>query len=132
MWKNELRVSEGQWRLIDPKHERQIELMLDSRRRANNRIRSGKHSWIKATEDGGLALSKTPAELTEAERNVGKLIDLLRREDSTDEELRKQIDALQRAREEARKEWPKARRELAAALTTPRQEAVFLLLGFIE
>ena len=130
--KNELRAGEGQWRVIEPKYDRQIQFMLDSWRGASSRIGSEEHLWIKPTEDGGLTLPKKPAELTEAERNVGKLIDLLRREDSTDEELRKQIDALQRAREEARKEWPKARRELAAALTTPRQEAVFLLLGFIE
>ncbi len=131
-FKNELRVSEGQWRFIEPKYDREVVLMCDAWAAASRVTRSGKASWVKATEGKGAALPKTAAELTEGERNVAELIDLLRREDSTDEELRKQIDALQRAREEARKEWPKAKRELAAALTTPRQEAVFLLLGCID
>jgi len=39
---------------------------------------------------------------------------------------------LQQVREKARKEWPKAKRELAAVLTTPRQEAVFLIMGRID
>jgi len=131
---NELRVSEAQWRIIEPKYESQIQLMLDTRARSSseNSKHLG-HHWIKPTEDGGLRpVPPTFAELREAYRNVDKLVDLLRREDSTDEELRKQIDALQQAREKARREWRKARRELAAALTTPRQEAVFLLIGHID
>jgi hypothetical protein len=133
-FKNELRVSEAQWRIIEPKYERQIQLMLDTGARSSSEnSKDLGHHWIKPTEDGGLRpLPPTFAELSEAYRNVDKLVDLLRREDTTDEELRKQIDALQQAREKARKEWRKARRELAAALTTPRQEAVFLLLGHID
>jgi hypothetical protein len=61
-----------------------------------------------------------------------ELIDLMRQEDPSDEELRQKIDALQQVREKARKKFPKAKRELAAVLTTPRQEAVFLLLGYID
>jgi len=129
---NELRVSEAQWRIIEPKYERQIQLMFDARRRANFTSRNGKPPWTKPTEDGLTPLPKTEAQLTEAERCVCKLVDLVRREDSTDEEMRKQIDALHQAREKARPEWRKARRELAAALTTPRQEAVFLLIGYID
>jgi len=136
--KNELRVNEGQWRIIEPKYERQIQLMGDTSARSNNvtRIFSNKDKdlgfkWIKPTESKS-GKPKTFAELTEAYKNVEKLVDLLRREDTTDEELRKQIDALQQAREKARKERPKAKQELAATLTTPRQEAVLLLLGFID
>jgi hypothetical protein len=131
--KNELRVNEVQWRIIEPKYERQIQLMWGTWARASHRVTTGKDTWIKPTENKiGRALPKTAAELTEGERNVELLIDLLRREDTTDEELRKQIDALQQAREKARKEWPKAKQELAATLTTPRQEAVFILMGFID
>ena len=131
--KNELRVTEGQWRIIEPKYERQIQLMFDSLARASHRVATGKETWIKPTENKlGRALPKTFAELTEAEKAVEELIDLLRKEDATDEELRKKIDALQQAREKARKEWPKAKQELAATLKTPRQEAVFLLMGYID
>ena len=129
---NELRVSEAQWRIIEPKYERQKQIMFGTWARASHRVTTERDTWIKPTENKmGRALPKTAAELTEAERNIEKLIDLLRWEDTTDEELRKQIDALQQAREKARKERPKAKQELAATLTTPRQEAVFLLLGHI-
>lgn len=131
--KNELRVNEGQWRIIESKYKRQIKLMCASWAHASHRVTTGNDLWIKPTEDKpGRPRPKTTAELTETERIVEKLIDLLRREDSTDEELRKQIDALQQAREKARKERPKAKQELAATLTTARQEAVFLLLGYID
>ena len=136
--KNELRVSEAQWRIIEPKYKKQIRLMKDSSARSSNgtRIFSNKDKdlgfrWIKPTESKQ-GLPKTFAELSGAYRNVDKLVNLLRRQDTTDEELRKQIDVLQQAREKARKEWPKAKQELAATLTTPRQEAVFLLLGHID
>jgi len=130
--KNELRVNEAQWRIIEPKLERQIRLMKDTGARSSSGISKDLgHHWIKPTESkSGLPL--TFEELTEAYRNADKLVDLLRREDTTDEELRKQIDAVQQAREKARKEQPKAKQELAATLTTPRQEAVFLLLGYID
>jgi hypothetical protein len=61
-----------------------------------------------------------------------ELIDLMLQKNTSDEELRQKIDALQQVREKARKKLPKAKRELAAVLTTPRQEAVFLLLGYID
>lgn len=142
MWrqamKNELRVNEAQWRIIEPKYERQFQLMKGTGARSSNvtRIFSNKDKdlgfkLIKPTESKQ-GKPKTFEELTEAYRNVDKLVDLLRREDTTDEELRKQIDALQQSREKAGKEWPKAKQELAATLTTPRQEAAFLLLGYID
>jgi hypothetical protein len=131
--KNELRVNEAQWRIIEPKYEKQIQIMYGTWVRASHRVTTKRDTWIKPTENKiGRALPKTYTELTDAERNVEKLVDLLRREDTTDEELRKQIDALQQAREKARKEWPKAKQELAATLKTPRQEAVFLLMGYID
>lgn len=135
--KNELRVNEAQWRIIEPKYEKEIQLMSDTRARSANVItifsknKNLGFKWIKPTESKR-GKPKTFAELTDAERNVEKLVDLLRREDTTDEELRKQIDALQQAREKARKEWPKAKQELAATLTMPRQEAVFILMGDIN
>ena len=136
--KNELRVNEAQWRIIEPKYKRQFRLMKDTCARSGSvfRVFSNKDKdlgfkWIKPTESES-GLPKTFAELSEAYRNVEKLVDLVRREDTTEEEFRKQIDALQQAREKARKEWLKARQELAAVLTTPRQEAVFLLLGDID
>lgn len=134
-WKNELRVSERQWRIIEPRHERVELVRLTMWAGAAFGLKDGKDFyWRKATEDrgGGWAPPKTAAELTEGERIVSELIDLVRQENPSDEELRQRIDALQQVREKARKELPKARRELAAALATPRQEAVFLLMGYID
>ncbi len=76
--------------------------------------------------------AKAPDEMTEGEKIVEELIDLLEDENAKDEEIRQKIDALQRAREKAKKELPKAKQELAAVLTTPRQEAVFLIMGYID
>ena len=70
--------------------------------------------------------------MTEGERIVEELTDLLEDKNSKEEEIRQKIDALQRARAKARKALPKAKQELAAVLTTPRQEAVFLLMGGID
>jgi membrane-bound ClpP family serine protease len=75
--------------------------------------------------------AKAPDELTEGEKIAEEFIDLLENENAK-EEIRRKIDALQRAREKARKQLPEARKELAAVLTSPRQEAVFLLMGYID
>lgn len=134
-WKHELRVTERQWRIIEPKYEREELVSWTTWASAAYGIKDGQtFYWRKATEDrgGGWAPPKTPDELTEGQRIVSELIDLLRQEDARDEELRQKIDALQQVREKARKELPKARRELAALLTTPRQEAVFLIMGRID
>ncbi len=70
--------------------------------------------------------------MTEGERIVEELTDLLEDKNSKEEEIRQKIDALQRARAKARKELPKAKQELRKVLTTPRQEAVFLIMGYID
>jgi len=134
-WKHELRVSERQWRIIEPKDEREELVSWTTRTRAGCGVRDYQtFYWRKPTEDrgGGWPPPKTPEELTEGQRIVCELIDLMRQEDPSDEELRQKIDALQQVREKARKEWPKAKRELAAVLTTPRQEAIFLIMGRID
>jgi len=76
--------------------------------------------------------AKAPNEMTEGEKIVEELTDLLENENAKDEEIRRKIDALQQAREKAKGQLPKARQELRKVLTTPRQEAVFLLLGCID
>jgi hypothetical protein len=134
-WKNELRVNERQWRIIEPKCQRQELVSWEAWAQAIHGIRSHRYFyWRKVTEDRGegWAPPKAAAELTEAERLVSELIDLVRQENPNDQQLREKIDALQKVREKARKELPKAKRELAAVLTTPRQEAVFLLMARID
>jgi len=78
------------------------------------------------------APDKTPDELTESEKIVEELIDVLENENSKDKEIRKKMDALQQFREKAQRELPKAKQELRDVLTSPRQEAVFLIMGSID
>lgn len=76
--------------------------------------------------------AKAPDEMSEGEKIVEELTDLLEDENSKEEEIKQKIDALQQAKEKARKALPKARQELRKVLTTPRQEAVLLLWEFID
>jgi predicted HAD superfamily Cof-like phosphohydrolase len=75
---------------------------------------------------------KAHDEMPEDYRIVEELIDLLEDEKSTDEQIRKKIDALHQAREKAREALPEAKKELSAVLTTQRQEAIFLIMGDID
>ena len=70
--------------------------------------------------------------MPEGYRIVEELIDLVQDKTSNDEEIRKKIDALQQARAEAKKEFAQTKPELAAMLKTSRQEAVFLIMGYID
>ena len=137
MWrealKRLLRVTEQQWRLIKPKYE--AELAPDREARVCARGSGGNEQsfyWIRRSEISSGGRAKTLDEMTEGEKIVEELIDLLENESSKDEEIRRKIDALQHAREKAKGQLPKARQELRKVLMTPRQEAVFLLLGCID
>jgi membrane-bound ClpP family serine protease len=70
--------------------------------------------------------------MPEVYRIAEELIDLLEDEKSSDEDIREKIDALQQARQKAREALPQAKKELAEVLTTPRHEAIFLILGHID
>jgi hypothetical protein len=133
-WKRLLRVTDRQCKLIEQKREKAHDLYIKMRVGAtgcegNDEQSFRWHRWSKST--GGVR-AKAPDEMTEGKKIADKLIDLMRKESASDEEIRQKIDALQQVREKARKELPKARRELAAVLTTPRQEAVLLLIGYID
>ena len=99
---------------------------------------AGSFRWKRPSRERvrGFPLPNAPArtfdELTEGEKIVEELINLLEDENSKDGEIRKKMDALQQFREKARKEFAKVGQELAAVLTSPRQEAVLLLIGYID
>ena len=134
-WMRLLRVSERQWKTIKPKYEKEKLISQTTRASAFYGIENGKNFfWSKTTEDKGgiFASPKSPNELTEGERTVDELIDLLRQESTSDEKLRRKIEVLQQVREKAREALPQAKKELAAVLTTRRQEAIFLILGHID
>jgi len=131
-WKRLLKVSDHQWNIIEGKYKPERALDLEARVRAPGYGGMENFKWHRRTEIGHGSSAKTTEEMTEGERIVEELIDLLEDEKSKDREIRKKVDALQQARDNAWKALPKYRRELAAVLTTPRQEAIFLLLGCID
>jgi hypothetical protein len=129
-WQRLLRINERQWMRLKPKVERVRDLGFESNAHARGGGKGGVQ-WMRHS-DGPIGIGKTRESMPESFRVVEELIDLLQDETAKDEEIRKKIDALQQARAKARKKLPEAKKKLAAVLTTPRQEAVFLLLGYID
>jgi len=136
-WKRLLWVSERQWKLIEPKERKLGDLFIQARVGAGCGIRRNRNEqyfhWNRPSESPQHPMKgKARDQMPEGYRIVEELIDLLEDENAKDEEIRQKIDALQQAREKARKQLPEARKELAKVLTSPRQEAVFLLTGDID
>ncbi len=133
-WKRLLRVTDQQFKLIEQKREKAHDLYIQKRVGAAGCGGNDEQSfhWNRWSKGTGGVRAKAPDEMTEGKKIADELIDLLENENSKEKEIRLKIDALQRAREKAKKELPKAKQELAAVLTTPRQEAVFLIMGYID
>jgi hypothetical protein len=131
-WKRLLRVTEPEWTVIEPKYKAVATLLHDAHITALGRGGMEISRWDRYSRGTGGNSAKALDEMTEGERIADGLIDLLEDANSTDAQIRKKIDALQQVRENARKALPKAKQDLAAVLTTPRQEAVFLLRGYID
>ncbi|MFQ6036823.1 MAG: hypothetical protein ACE5NM_13370, partial [Sedimentisphaerales bacterium] len=132
-WKRLLRVNESQWKTIEPKVEKVSSLSYKARARALGRvIINGQFRWHRHSKGAGRTPARTPDEMTEGRKIADALVDLLEDEKSTDEAIRQKINELLKVRDKARRQLPKAKQELAEALTTPRQEAVFLLMGAID
>lgn len=133
-WKRLLKISERQWKLIEPKIDA---IQVIGRATWTGAPGGGGEDeqsfhWYKHSEGTHLTRAKAPHEMTEGDRLTDELVDLMRDENSKDAEIRKRIDALQQVRENARKELAKVGRDLAPLLTTPRQEAIFLIMGYID
>ena len=131
-WKRLLRTNERQWKLIEPKVDKIQVLGWTSWASAAGSGGIEDFHWYKHSEGAPLQTAKAPHEITEGERLADELVGLLEDEKSTDEQIRKKIDELQQVRENARKAMPKAKKELAKVLTTPRQEAILLIMGYID
>lgn len=133
-WKRLLRIIEQQWKVIEPKCEKVQDLFLQSNvGAAGGGSSEESFHWNRPSESAFHPMEgKTRDQMTEVYRIVEELIDLLEGEKSKDEEIRKKIEDLQQAREKARKECDKVRRELAPLLKTARQEAIFLIMGYID
>ena len=126
-----LRVTEGQWKVIEPKYERVRALCHEARIKALGYGTQNRQTfrWAKRSEPRGEG--KRPDEMTEGEKTVEELIELLEDKSSKDDQIRQKIDALQQVREKARKQLPEARQELREVVDS-RQEAIFLLRGIVD
>ncbi len=133
-WKRLLRVTDQQFKLIEQKREKVGRLYREKRVGAAGCEGNDEQSfrWYRWSKSTGGVRAKAPDEMTEGKKIADELIDLMRKERAKEKEIRLKIDALQQVREKAKKELPKAKQELAAVLTTPRQEAVLLLMGYID
>jgi len=131
-WKRLLRVNEQQWKILEPKIDKILALYWSTWACVAGYGGIEDFHWHRHSEGTGLTMAKTPNEMIEGEKIADELVDLLRDEISKDEDIRKKIDELQQVREKARKELPKVGQELAPLITTPRQEAIFLIMGYID
>ena len=133
-WKHLLRVTEAQWKLIEPKHRKENDLEREMWIGAAGSSRDMESfHWNRPSDSPQHPMEgKTRDQMTEGYRIIEELIDLLEDEKSTDEQIRKKIDALQQARQKAREALPQAKKELAEVLTNTRQEAIFLIMGYID
>lgn len=133
-WKRLLRISERQWKLVEPKIDAIQVIGWTTWACAVGYGGEDEQSfhWYRHSEGAPLKRAKAPHEMSEGERLADELVDLLRDENSSDEDIRKKIDAIQKVREKARKELDAVGRELAPLLTTTRQEAIFLIMGYIN
>jgi hypothetical protein len=131
-WKGLLRISDKQWKLIEPKVNKIQVIGWTTCACAAGCGGIEDFHWYKHSEGTHITRAKTPHEMIEGERLADELVNLLEDENSKDEQIRKKIDSLQQVRENARKELHKAQKELAEVLTTPRQEAIFLITGYID
>lgn len=133
-WKNLLRITVQEWNAIEPRKERAGGLKYESHVAALGWSPSSKQglTWLSHSQGSAGSLGIPADKMTEGQRIADALADLLDDPNSTDQQIRQKIDALQQVRENARKALPKAKQELAVVLTTARQEAVFLLTGLID
>ena len=129
-WKRLLRINERQWKILEPKINK-VPVLFQTIWAGAYYGGTENFHWHRNSERF-MRHAKDPHEMIEGKKIADELIDLLEDEISTDEDIRKKIDELQQVKEKARKELHQVGRELAPLLTTPRQEAIFLIMGFID
>ncbi len=139
-WTRLLRTTAKQWKLIEPAHDKFNVILPEMDQGAvaygggvqlDDRHSTKGFYWIKYARMPG-SVAPTIDEMTEGQRVVDELIDLLNDDNAKDEAIRQKIEALQQARAKARQALPQAKQTLRHTLTSRRQEAVFLLMGLID
>jgi len=132
-WKRLLRVNEQQWKIIEPKIDKVYVLGRKTILKASgSKNDAGIFHWNRPSRYRSPVSGKIRDQMPEEYRIIEELIDVLEDENSKDDNIRMKIDELQQVREKARKELAKVGQELAPLITMPRQEAIFLIMGYID
>jgi len=130
-----LRMDRRQWQTIGPKRDRVKMLRGQAGFRmltgVTRSMKEGRFHWRRISQNDHGRRAKTIDEMTECEKIAEELVDLLEDENAKDEAIKKKMDALEQARERAKRELAKARQELREELT-PRQEAILLMFRVID
>jgi hypothetical protein len=77
------------------------------------------------------SLRKSPDKLDEGEQACERLLDALETDKPNPEQIRQQVEALRKARQQRQAELGQARRQLRE-IVTPEQEAKLILMGYLE
>ena len=77
------------------------------------------------------SLKKSPDALSESEKVCEQLLDALEPNRPDRDQVRRQVEALRKAREQRQRELRQARRQLRE-LVTPEQEARLILMGYLD
>lgn len=131
-WKRLLRVNEQQWKILEPKIYKARGLLWTTRAEAHGWGGIEDFHWLRHSENIDPLRADAPDEMIEGKKIADELASLLEDENSKEEEIRKKLDKMLQVREQAKKEFPKAKQELCEVLMTPRQEAIFLIMGYID
>ncbi len=130
-----LRAGESQWRVVEPR----IVKVLELRDESNRRVLAGRHDrktnilkWRKYGEPDEALADVCFCGATDGKRTVDELIRLVEDDKTTDEQIRKKMEDLQQVRESAEIQLAEARRELREGLSGPRQEAVLLIMRVLD
>ncbi len=130
-----LKADERQWRLIEPRYDKIQELRSEAGVHAVGWGAIGRHReglpWGRRRWWGSGRLMRRD-EMTEGQIAVEELIDVMIDENADDAQIREKIDAVQQAREKARKQLPEARRELHKVLNGPRQEVAMVVMRVLD
>jgi hypothetical protein len=149
-WKEALEVTDIQWKVILPLMRKVYEL----RQQAEINVKIKEAAWItriKTTKKTTEGISTGPvttksrtfeqwswdkswqekAELTKCEKACEDLLGLFERNNTTDQDKIQKINALRKAKEEAKKELAQATEELREKLNI-HQQAALVLLGWFD
>jgi hypothetical protein len=133
--KQKLRARDSQWRLIEPRLEKVFALRGESRLRVNmTKIdnKRGSFEWFGYGEPDKALADIWFCRLTEGKKIVNELVELMNDPNAPDAQIRQKTAALQRARDNARRQLRQARQELRKVLNGPRQEAVLMIWRILD